>query len=60
MNADAFLSKTPVFSRTELETAVALWLALETASASGDHEARAFVNGTFGPWASAIIQTNAS
>lgn len=60
MNPDNLPFKTPQFTRTELETAVETWLAFESASASGDFEARTFVNGTFGPWASEMIRAQAS
>lgn len=60
MHAESFPPKSPALTRTELDTAVDLWLALESASACGDREARAFASGTFGPWTSGIIQAQGS
>jgi hypothetical protein len=48
-----------IIEASELEAIAKLWLALVEAATDGDYEARVFLAGTFGPWATEIMRTHA-
>lgn len=43
-------------SSFDMDLVAQLWLDLTHAAESGDEEARIFLGGTYGPWASAFIR----
>jgi hypothetical protein len=45
---------------TELDEIAEFWLLLSSSAATGDVESQALLQGTFGPWASALFKAMAS